>query len=200
MTWSKRLFDLVIAISLTIILAPFIAIIAILILLKDGRPIFYISERMKTPIEGFSLYKFRTMKTVKIDSGVSGGDKAFRITTTGRFLRDKRVDEFPQLLNVIKGDISFVGPRPPLRQYVENHPEIYSKVLVSRPGITGLASIVFHAHEERLLARCKSTDETNEIYSRICIPRKAHLDLIYQHHSSLCYDAILMFKTALRRS
>jgi len=74
------------------------------------------------------------------DSGASGGYKANRITRTGRFLRRTRLDETPQLWNVLKGDISFVGPRPPLRQYVEAYPEIYTQVLKTRPGITGLGS------------------------------------------------------------
>lgn len=198
MTWSKRLFDIVFALGLILCLSPIILIISAAILVMDGRPIFYVSERMKTPTQGFSLVKFRTMTTVSKDFGVSGGDKTDRITRIGALLRSKRLDEFPQLWNVLKGDISFVGPRPPLRQYVERYPEIYAQVLKSRPGITGLASTVYHRHEERLLARSNSPAETDALYSRVCIPRKAKLDLIYQRNSSLCYDLALMFHTAFR--
>ena len=199
MTPAKYLLDLICAIALAIVLSPFIIVVAILILVLDGRPIFYISERMKTQTEGFDLIKFRTMKTVSEDSGVSGGDKSNRITRTGAFLRGARLDEVPQLWNVLRGDISFIGPRPPLRQYVERYPEIYSKVLKSRPGISGLASIYFHAHEEYLLTNAASREETDAIYSRACIPRKARLDLIYQERRNVCMDVSLMLKSVIKQ-
>ena len=198
MTPAKRLCDLILALLLGILLLPVIAVVAVMILIRDGRPVFYVSERMKTPTQGFRLVKFRTMKVVATDSGVSGGEKAARITAIGRVLRRTRLDEVPQLWNVLKGDISFVGPRPPLRQYVERFPEIYGRVLKSRPGITGLASVYFHEHEERLLARSRSTEETDAIYCRACIPRKAHLDLIYQARRNICMDAGIMLKTVFR--
>lgn len=198
MTPAKRLFDILVALILGVILLIPVAITAFLILIRDGRPVFYISERMKTPTEGFRLMKFRTMKTVASDSGVSGGDKADRITRTGHFLRRTRLDEVRQLWNVLKGGISFVGPRPPLRQYVDRFPEFYREVLKSRPGITGLASVHFHAHEEWLLARARTTQETDEIYSRACVPRKARLDLIYQKRRNLCMDVMIMLKTVFK--
>lgn len=199
MTPAKRLFDLLIALFLALLLAPVIVITALALLILDGRPIFYVSERMTTPSRGFNLIKFRTMKPAAENSGVSGGDKAARITRTGAFLRRSRLDEFPQLWNVIRGDISLVGPRPPLRQYVDRFPEVYAAVLRSRPGITGLASIYFHSHEERLLARSKSRAETDAIYCRACIPRKARLDLIYQQQRNICMDFGLLFKTVFKR-
>ena len=199
MTFSKRLLDIIGSIALLVLLGPFILLTALVILVLDGRPVFYISERMKTPSEGFDLIKFRTMKPVAGDSGVSGGDKTDRITRTGPFLRRTRVDELPQLWNVLRGDISFIGPRPPLRQYVERFPELYAQVLKSRPGVSGLASIYFHAHEEHLLARSRSREETDEIYCRACIPRKARLDLIYQANRNLCVDIALMLKTVFKR-
>lgn len=199
MTFSKRLLDLVAALSLLILLGPVILGIALIILIRDGRPVFYISERMKTPQESFNLIKFRTMKLVASDSGVSGGDKSDRITPTGAVLRRTRLDELPQLWNVIRGDISFIGPRPPLREYVERFPELYAQVLKSRPGISGLASIYFHAHEEYLLARSRSREETDAIYCRACIPRKARLDLIYQARRTLCVDIGLMLKTVFKQ-
>ncbi|MCC5989667.1 MAG: sugar transferase [Pararhodobacter sp.] len=199
MTFSKRLLDLFGGLTMAIILGPVILITALIILLLDGRPVLYVSERMKTPTEGFDLIKFRTMKPAADDSGVSGGDKSDRITRTGSFLRRYRLDELPQLWNVIRGDMSFIGPRPPLRQYVERFPELYSRVLKSRPGVSGLASIYFHAHEERLLKRSRSPEETDAIYCRACIPRKARLDLIYQARRNLCMDIALMAKTVFRR-
>ena len=141
MTHSKRLFDFIFAVILSFFLIVPVILIATLILILDDRPIFYILERMKTPAEGFRLLKFRTMHTVATDSGVSGKDKAARITKTGHFLRRTRLDEVPQLWNVLKGDVSFVGPRPPLPQYVGCFPAIYTELLKSRPRITGPASV-----------------------------------------------------------
>jgi len=199
MTISKRLLDLACGLILLVLLGPIILITALVILALDGRPVFYISERMKSLTEGFNLIKFRTMKPAAEDSGVSGGDKAARITRTGPFLRRSRLDELPQLWNVMRGDISFIGPRPPLRQYVELFPAIYAQVLKSRPGVSGLASIYFHAHEEHLLSRSQSREETDMIYCRACIPRKARLDLIYQANRNLCFDFSLMIKTVFKR-
>ena len=198
MTVPKRLFDLAIALVLSLVLLPVFLFVAALILIKDGRPILYVSERMKTPDTGFNVYKFRTMKPSKENTGVSGGDKGDRITKYGHAFRRTRLDELPQLWNVLKGDISFVGPRPPLRQYVEQFPEIYGPVLQSRPGITGLASLKFHAHEERLLANTKTVAETDNVYKRICIPRKAALDIIYQRNRTLCFDLYIMIKTVFK--
>ncbi len=199
MTPAKRTFDLILAIALAIVLVPVIAAVSLVILVLDGRPVFYMSERMKSRDRGFQLVKFRTMKPVKGDTGVSGGDKRNRITRTGALLRRTRLDETPQLWNVLKGDISFVGPRPPLRQYVEAFPELYQAVLRSRPGITGLASVYFHEHEEWLLARTSGAAETDAVYRRACVPRKARLDLIYQRRRSFCFDVELMLKTVFKR-
>jgi lipopolysaccharide/colanic/teichoic acid biosynthesis glycosyltransferase len=102
------------------------------------------------------------------------------------------------MLNVWRGDLSLVGPRPPLRLYVERFPEIYAQVLRSRPGVTGLASLVFAAHENRLLARCTTPAQTDAVYARICVPRKARIDLIYQRHQSLAFDFWLALVTGLR--
>ncbi|TNF20173.1 MAG: sugar transferase [Rhodobacteraceae bacterium] len=198
MTWQKRIFDIASALFLLLVLGPVMVVIAALILLRDGRPVLYVSERMKAPDAGFKLYKFRTMAHSSADSGVSGGDKAARVTATGRFLRAKRLDELPQLFNILKGDLSFVGPRPPLRMYVERFPAIYGEVLKSRPGITGLATLVFHRREEALLADCTTAEETDSVYSRRCVPRKAELDLIYAANQSVCYDLRLMFATVFR--
>ncbi|NKX71051.1 sugar transferase [Rhodobacteraceae bacterium R_SAG1] len=195
MTWRKRLFDLFFASLLVVVLGPVLLLLLIWLLLKEGRPLFYVAERMKGVDEPFALWKLRTMTVVDSDTGVSGGDKSARITRTGAWLRSKRLDEFPQLWNILKGDLSFVGPRPPLRQYVDAHPEIYAQVLKSRPGVTGLASITYHRHEAALLARCESAQETDAVYSRLCVPMKARLDLIYQRNQSMCYDFDLVFQT-----
>lgn len=164
---------------------------------REGGPIFYISERMKTPEQPFNLIKFRTMTHVPDDqnTGITGGDKADRITPFGHILRRYRIDEIPQLINILKGDMSLVGPRPPLRRYTNAFPELYGRVLQSRPGVTGLASLHFYRHEGRLIATATTPEETENIYITRCIPRKATLDLIYQRHASIPYDFVILLQT-----
>jgi lipopolysaccharide/colanic/teichoic acid biosynthesis glycosyltransferase len=195
MTARKRLFDIALGLLLLLPLGLLMAVVALLLALTEGRPILYGAERMRAPGHPFTLWKFRTMREAGRDSGVSGGDKAARITPVGGILRRTRLDELPQLFNILKGDMSFVGPRPPLRQYVDACPETYAAVLRSRPGVTGLATLVFHRHEERLLAQCATPEETNRVYLRRCIPRKARLDLIYQRRQSLCLDLWILLRT-----
>jgi len=195
MTLQKRLLDLFFAALLVVILGPVLLGLLIWLLIKEGRPVFYVAERMKGVDQPFQLWKLRTMTVVDEDAGVSGGDKTARITPTGAWLRARRLDEFPQLWNILKGDLSFVGPRPPLREYVERFPDLYREVLKTRPGVTGLASIVYHKHEAALLERCATRAETDAVYARICVPAKARLDLIYARHRSICYDFDLVFQT-----
>ena len=195
MTWRKRIFDLFFTSLLVVILGPVILYLIVYIWAKQGRPLFYAAERMKTPEKSFRLLKFRTMTVAEEDSGVTGGYKNARITPTGAWLRSRRLDEFPQLWNLLKGDLSFVGPRPPLREYVDRFPELYKEVLKSRPGVTGLATIRFHHHEDRLLERCTTAQQADAVYTQVCIPRKARLDLIYQCNQSMCYDFELVFET-----
>jgi lipopolysaccharide/colanic/teichoic acid biosynthesis glycosyltransferase len=183
-----------------VLLLPLLVLLALLLLLTEGRPVFYIAERMTTPTRGFGLIKLRTMRPAPpgANAGVTGGDKSARMSRLHRILRRTRADEIPQLWNVIRGDMSLVGPRPPLRLYVEAFPDLYARVLRSRPGITGLASLRFHAAEERLLAACQTPEETDAVYRRRCVPRKAALDLIYQRRRSLCWDILLVLETAAR--
>jgi lipopolysaccharide/colanic/teichoic acid biosynthesis glycosyltransferase len=200
MTPSKRMFDLAVALVLGVVLLPVVAVLVVVLLVLEGRPVFYIAERMRTPDQGFGLIKLRTMRPAPpgANTGVTGGDKSARMSRLHRILRRTRADEIPQLWNVLRGDMSLVGPRPPLRIYVEAFPDLYGRVLKSRPGITGLASLRYHAVEERLLAACATPEETDGVYRRRCVPRKAALDLIYQRRRSLCWDIILVAETAAR--
>jgi len=195
MTAGKRALDLFLALVLAVLLLLPFAVLLLVLFVREGRPLFYVAERMKAPGQPFGLWKLRTMPVGTGRSGVSGGDKVARITPMGRFLRRARLDEIPQLWNVFRGDMSFVGPRPPLREYVERFPETYAQVLRSRPGITGLASLHIHGYEERLLATCQTAEETDALYIRRCIPKKAELDLIYQRNRSLCFDLALIWRT-----
>ena len=194
-TPGKRALDLGLALLAALVLAVPFAVLVLVIWATQGRPILYDSLRMSAPGRPFRLWKLRTMRPDPGDSGVTGADKADRITPMGRFLRRTRLDEVPQLWNVIRGDISLVGPRPPLPEYVDRFPDLYARVLQSRPGITGLATLVFHRHEERLLAACRTAAETDAVYARRCVPRKARLDLIYQHRRTLALDLWILGRT-----
>ncbi|SEQ76924.1 Sugar transferase involved in LPS biosynthesis (colanic, teichoic acid) [Loktanella sp. DSM 29012] len=199
MSAGKRILDLVLAVTLGLLLLPLMCVLMAVLLITEGRPLFYISERMRAPGRGFGLIKLRTMP-VGSDKvgGVTGGDKQRQMSRMHRLLRRSRADEIPQLWNVIRGDMSLVGPRPPLRRYVEDYPDLYGAVLACRPGITGLASLVYHAHEERLLAACDTPEATEVTYRRRCIPQKARLDLIYARHRTLCWDLVLIGRTAIK--
>jgi len=198
MTFGKRILDLAIVLIILPIVLPVGIVIALAILLTDGRPVIFKQERMRSTSEGFMLWKFRTMRHDPADAGVAGGDKKDRITAVGRVLRRTHFDEIPQAVNVLRGDVSLVGPRPPLRDYVERYPEIYDRVLKSRPGLTGLASYFYSKHEAWILRDCQTPEETDAVYVRRCVPQKARLDLIYQKHQSVWLDLWLFWITAAR--
>lgn len=198
MTPAKRALDIVIALCLGLLLALPLGLLMGILLIREGRPLFYVSERMRTPDQAFNLIKLRTMRVGTGDGGVTGGNKQAAMSRLHRIMRRTRADELPQLWNVLRGDISLVGPRPPLRVYVEAYPDLYAQVLASRPGITGLASLVFAAREEQLLAACRDAAETDAVYRRRCIPVKARLDLIYQQRRTICFDLALIWRTAKR--
>jgi lipopolysaccharide/colanic/teichoic acid biosynthesis glycosyltransferase len=189
------MFDLALVLALGGPAVVTATLVAVILLAMQGRPIFFVSERMRSPDHGFALLKFRTMTGAGI--GVSGGHVDQRVTLPGRVLRRTRLDELPQLWNILRGEMSFVGPRPPLRRIVDQAPQVYAQVLRSRPGLTGLASLRFHRREARILAACGSPDEAEDLYLRRCVGPKARLDLIYQKRASLALDCAILFWTIL---
>ncbi len=196
--WKRAEDAGLIALSILVLALPMLVIVP-LALWRGGRPLLHVAERMGEGGRPFRLHKMRTMTVDAADAGVTGADKAARITPFGAWLRRNRGDEIPQLWDVARGRMTFVGPRPPLRAYVERFPEIYAEVLRDRPGITGLATVVTAAHEGRLLARGRTPEETDAIYARVCVPRKARLDAIYRERKSLALDLWIIGRT-LRRS
>jgi len=195
MRHRERVFDLVVLFVVSPLVLLGLLIGTLLVLIREGRPVFFASHRMNAPDQQFVLWKFRTMGAIAQDAGVTGGDKAGRVTVTGRILRLTRLDELPQAWNVVRGDIRLVGPRPPLPEYVRRFPDVYSEVLRSRPGITGLATLTYKDTEAKLLADCETAQQTDAVYTRRCIPKKARLDLIYQRNQSAYYDLKLMWLT-----
>lgn len=198
MSYRKRLFDLCLAGLLCLALAPLFLSVLLLVWIAEGRPIFFGSERMAAPDRAFRLWKFRTMRLGSDDGCATGGDKRARVTRVGAWLRRTRLDEIPQLWNILRGDMSFVGPRPPLRRYVEACPDLYAQVLRSQVGVTGLASVIFCEHEARLMADCRTAAEADQLYMRRCVARKARLDLIYQRRASLRTDLWVIGRTCNR--
>ena len=197
MTPGKRAFDIVLALVLLVPLSVVMVVVAGVLLLMQGRPLFYVAPRMRAPGEQFKLLKFRTMLRQDGDSGATGAHKHWRITRVGRFLRRTRIDELPQLFNILRGDMSFVGPRPPLREYVERFPALYAVVLQDRPGVTGLATMIYHAHEDRIMARCTTAEATEAAYYRRCLPTKLRLDMIYQRRRNLRVDLWIIWHTIM---
>lgn len=196
---TKRLFDLALALVLLVPGMPLMLAVALAILIRDGVPILYPARRVGLRLRPFTLWKFRTMAPEHgPEIGVSGGDKVHRITDLGHGLRRTRLDELPQILNVLSGQMSFVGPRPPIQAYVDKFPQIYAEILQEVPGITGLATVMFHAREERLLAACRTAEETDAVYSRRCVPRKARLDRIYAENRSIGLDLYILYLTAAK--
>lgn len=180
---------------------PVLGVLWVVVVGVQGRPFLYRSERMRDLRTPFRLYKIRTMHPALPDATETalGGHARARVTRIGAVLRRTRLDELPQIFNVIRGDIGFVGPRPPLRRHVEARADIYGPLLArSRPGITGLATVMVHAREERLLSACLSPEETEEVYLRRCLPVKLRLDLLYAARRSLFLDALIVWRTFAR--
>ena len=190
--------DQVIALALCPIVLVVLAILYPVVLMCQGRPYLFASERMRGPGQAFTLFKIRTMHPTRREDeeSVLGGHQARRVTRIGAILRRSRLDELPQIFNVLRGDIRFIGPRPPLRRYVDAYPELYSKVLRDTPpGITGLATVLLHRREERLLSACRSPEEADHVYRQRCVPLKARLDLIYRDNRCLRLDAWILIRT-----
>ncbi|MBC8214228.1 MAG: sugar transferase [Candidatus Marinimicrobia bacterium] len=157
----------IIAVIIFIFLIPLFLLVSLIVLLFSGYPIFYKQKRMGKETIAFNLYKFRTMK---LNSGsVITRNNDNRITAIGRFLRKTKLDELPQLLNIIKGDINFVGPRPEVTIIVTENPKYFGYLELVKPGITDISSIVFK-NEAKLLER-----NSNISYERDLLPIKTKL-------------------------
>jgi len=193
----KRLFDIFFSALGIIICIPFFIIAAILIKLDSSGPVLFTQERIGKDFKPFKIYKFRTMKKFGEQDGPKitiKGDN--RITRIGRLLRKYKIDELPQLFNVLKGDMSFVGPRPEISEYVNLFKTAYGKLLSIRPGITDPASICY-SNEEILLS---GSDNWEENYRKIVLPEKIKLSLQYVDNHNIITDLRLIVKTILKIS
>ena len=154
----KRIFDLLFSFLGLVILSPFLLVIAILIVIDSKGDIFYLQQRVGKDNKDFNIFKFRTMRPNSDKQGLlTVGAKDSRITKIGVFLRKYKIDELPQLINVLIGNMSFVGPRPEVRKYVDLYNSEQKKVLTVKPGITDYASIEY-SKENELLAKSENPE------------------------------------------
>lgn len=191
----KRVFDIVFASIILLFFLPFGLIISILILFSSKGPAFYFQKRVGQFGEEFSLWKFRTMRPQSDVSGkLTVGMKDPRITSIGYFLRKYKLDEFPQFINVLKGDMSIVGPRPEVQEYVQLYNEEQRKVLDAKPGITDYASLHYF-NENELLGRA---EDPQKVYIEEIMPAKLKLNQEYVRQMSLVTDIRIMWSTFKR--
>jgi lipopolysaccharide/colanic/teichoic acid biosynthesis glycosyltransferase len=188
----KRTFDIISSLVVLTIGLPFFILIAFLIGIDSKGGVFFIQQRVGKDNRNFGLFKFRTMRSDSEKAGqITVGGKDPRITKIGYFLRKFKLDEFPQLLNVIKGDMSIIGPRPEVRRYVDMYSKEQLKVLSVRPGLSDFASIEY-INENELLGKSENPEKT---YIEEIIPAKLQLNLKYIEQKSFSTDIKLIFKT-----
>jgi len=188
----KRVFDVISSSIVLIIGLPFFLIITFVIAVTSKGGVFFIQQRVGKGNVDFGLYKFRTMVADAEKSGqITVGGRDPRITKIGYYLRKFKLDEFPQLINILKGDMSIVGPRPEVRKYVALYTVEQLKVLTVKPGLTDLASITY-INENELLGKSQNPEKT---YIEEIMPDKLNLNLEYIENQSFTNDLKLIFKT-----
>ena len=191
---GKRVYDLFFAALGLSILAPLFLLLGLLVKWSDGGPVFYRQERVGLGGRRFRIWKFRTMVVDADRRGIPvtrDGDP--RITRVGRFLRKTKLDELPQLWNVLVGEMSLVGPRPEVPRYVERYSEAQRAILSLKPGITDLATLRFRNEEDLL----RGAEDTEAFYLEYCVPRKIELNLEYARQAGLWRDTMIILKTVL---
>ncbi|WP_082804618.1 sugar transferase [Rossellomorea vietnamensis] len=192
--YIKRIFDVVLAFIFLIILLPIYLIVSLFIIVESGFPILYKADRGGYNGKNFKIYKFRTM--VKDADKIGGGTTALndaRITKVGNFLRKTKLDEITQLFNIIKGEMSFIGPRPELVRYTSQYSGNEKFILKVRPGITDYSSIEFINLDEIV-----GGDNADEIYEKFVLKKKNQLRIKYAATVSMKTDVYLFFNTVWR--
>lgn len=189
----KRLFDIIVSVMSLILSSPLFIIISAAIRLEDKGPVFYMADRVGLNGMPFKMVKFRTMvvNADKIGPSSSSSDDV-RITGTGKFLRKYKLDEIPQLLNVLKGEMSIVGPRPEVSKFTDMFNDEERKILTVKPGITDWASI-WNSNEGELLA---GKEDPDKAYMELIRPEKIRLQLKYVNNNNFLIDLKIIFLTA----
>lgn len=188
----KRTFDILASFCGLLLLSPLFIVVAIWIKLDSTGPVFYRQIRVGRGNKDFRLFKFRSMS---VDSDKKGlltvGGRDSRITNSGYFIRKYKLDELPQLINVFIGDMSFVGPRPEVRRYVDIYTDEQLHVLDVRPGITDMASIKYRNENDLL----EGSENPEEYYIKVIMPDKLRINLDYVAHHSFWGDIKMIFST-----
>jgi lipopolysaccharide/colanic/teichoic acid biosynthesis glycosyltransferase len=193
---TKRLLDIVLAGAALVVLTPLLAVVALAIVLTDGRPVLYVATRVGQHGRNFHLYKFRTMITARSPLLAQGSSVTVhndpRITRVGRILRTTKIDELPQFFNVVRGDMSLVGPRPEDPEYVALYTPEQRRILELKPGITSVAALEYVDEGELLKG-----DDWEAVYREQIVPAKLALEAAYAARRTLWTDIGLLFRTAV---
>jgi lipopolysaccharide/colanic/teichoic acid biosynthesis glycosyltransferase len=191
----KRAFDLIIAIVVLVLFLPLFLIVGLLIIMESKGGIFFKQERIGKDLIPFKILKFRTMHVNAEAKGkLTVGSKDSRITKIGFWIRKYKIDELPQFINVAKGEMSIVGPRPEVSRYVDLYSNIQKKVLSIKPGITDYASLKYF-EENKLLGESLNPEET---YIKEIMPEKLKINLEYLEKNSFKNDLTIIWETFLR--
>ncbi len=192
---TKRLFDLFWSALGLVALTPLFGLVAVLIKRDSAGPVFFRQERVGRSGAAFRIFKFRTMRAASEGQGLLTVSNDDRVTKIGRVLRKSKVDELPQLINVLIGDMSLVGPRPEVPKYVALYPkDLRDKVLTVRPGITDLASIEFRDENELL----EASKDPHETYLNEILPKKLAYCSRYVDEQSVFLDFTIILRTLAR--
>lgn len=188
----KRVFDILFSASMLILLLPIEILIAIIIFSEDRGQVFFKQKRIGLHQKPFILYKFRSMtvSTISANGSFDAGDQS-RVTQIGKVLRKTKLDELPQLFNVLIGDMSLVGPRPEVKKWIDIYPQQWEFVLTMKPGITDNAAILYRNEEEIL----SSVMNPEKHYKEIILPRKLNIYRDYINNHSFIGDFLIILKT-----
>ena len=193
----KRLIDITVSLLALILLLPLFTIIVVVLKFSGEGEVFYFQERVGLNNSSFKIYKFATMLKNSINMGTGSITLANdpRVTKFGFFLRKTKINELPQIINILKGDISIVGPRPLVtKTFSAYSKEIQSKIYNIKPGLTGIGSIIFR-DEESIISQ-NIDEDPHDFYKRVIAPYKGEIEIWYQLNRSLLLDFKLIFMTA----
>ena len=191
----KRGLDLAMALSGLLVLSPIFLALGLLVLVTSGRPVLFSQERIGRDGRRFRIIKFRSMGRDAASGLPITGSGDPRVTRLGKLLRATKLDELPQLVNVLRGEMSVVGPRPEIPRYVARYTPAQLKILTIRPGLTDPASVLF-LDEERLLGTRRG-HEREDFYLKQVLPQKLRANLQYLAEADLWYDLRLITKTCV---
>lgn len=187
----KRLFDIISSLIVLVLLSPVFIVVAILIMIDSRGGVFYKQQRIGKGQVPFGLYKFRTMRPNSDGVKITVGDRDPRVTDIGYFLRKYKLDELPQLINIVRGEMSVIGPRPEVSNYVDLYTDEQLRVLSVKPGLSDLATLEY-VNESEILAE---SDDPEKTYVEEIMPKKLALNIKYIDNQSFILDLKIIFTT-----